>query len=596
MNKLTSHRTQVPYDYYSLPYCKPKNVKLATENLGEFLSGDRILSSPYQIFMIENTFCKVLCQQKLTGHEAQHFVDSIAEEYRHNWIVDNLPAASEVDSDEYVTTSYSEGFPVGFREGDDFYLYNHVGIKLSYHEVSQGVFRVVEFKVEPLSVEHRFKANAVWDGDLGNVPPLATCSADTPLQFTDASVRSPMRVAEGANVLFTYDVMWTASEVRWASRWDIYLTMDGAVPNKVHWFSIINSMLIVLFLTVMIAMILVRNLYRDIRRYNAVDKEEDGEDFGWKLVHTDVFRPPAEHRMVFCVCVGTGAQLVSCALVTVLFASIGFLSPANRGSLMVALLLLYALMGSISGYVSARLFKTFKGKTWQRCTTLTAFFFPGLCFTIFVVLNVMLSSYGSTGAVPFASILSLVALWLFVSVPLTFLGAFLGYRRDALEYPVRYSVTPRPIPDQPWYLGTSFVVLMGGILPFGACFVEVFFILSSLWLGQYYYVFGFFMAVLFILLLTCAETAIVLTYFQLCSEDYHWWWRSFLIPGSTGLYVFLYSLLYFSRLEAHLAITYCLYFTYMGMIAVGVTLLTGCAGFFACHLFLVKIFGSIKVD
>jgi hypothetical protein len=31
---------------------------------------------------------------------------------------------------------------------------------------------------------------------------------------------------------------------------------------------------------------------------------------------------------------------------------------------------------------------------------------------------------------------------------------------------------------------------MGGILPFSACFVELFFIMSSLWMDQYYYVIG----------------------------------------------------------------------------------------------------------
>ena len=55
--------------------------------------------------------------------------------------------------------------------------------------------------------------------------------------------------------------------------------MDNAVPDKVHWFSIVNSLLIVLFLTVMVAMIMVRNLHRDIVRYNRVlSDEEKAED------------------------------------------------------------------------------------------------------------------------------------------------------------------------------------------------------------------------------------------------------------------------------------------------------------------------------
>ena len=48
---------------------------------------------------------------------------------------------------------------------------------------------------------------------------------------------------------------------------------------QVHWFSIVNSLLIVLFLTVMVAMIMVRNLHRDIVRYNRVlSDEEKAED------------------------------------------------------------------------------------------------------------------------------------------------------------------------------------------------------------------------------------------------------------------------------------------------------------------------------
>jgi len=61
-----------------------------------------------------------------------------------------------------------------------------------------------------------------------------------------------------------------SSQVHWASRWDIYLSMNGAVPDKVHWFSIVNSILIVLFLAFMVAMILIRALNMDISKYNRV--------------------------------------------------------------------------------------------------------------------------------------------------------------------------------------------------------------------------------------------------------------------------------------------------------------------------------------
>ena len=73
------------------------------------------------------------------------------------------------------------------------------------------------------------------------------------------------------------------------------------------------------------------------------------EESGWKLVHADVFRPPTDNPMLLTVFVGTGAQLFFMCLVTIAFAAVGFLSPANRGSLMIAVLLTYVLMGSVAG-------------------------------------------------------------------------------------------------------------------------------------------------------------------------------------------------------------------------------------------------------
>ena len=49
VNSLTSIETEMPFNYYSLPYCRPKGgIKKSAENLGELLMGDQIDNSPYQ--------------------------------------------------------------------------------------------------------------------------------------------------------------------------------------------------------------------------------------------------------------------------------------------------------------------------------------------------------------------------------------------------------------------------------------------------------------------------------------------------------------------------------------------------------------------
>jgi hypothetical protein len=51
VNKLSSTKAQLPFEYYSLPYCRPPQIISSAENLGEVLRGDRIENSLYQVIL-----------------------------------------------------------------------------------------------------------------------------------------------------------------------------------------------------------------------------------------------------------------------------------------------------------------------------------------------------------------------------------------------------------------------------------------------------------------------------------------------------------------------------------------------------------------
>lgn len=264
---------------------------------------------------------------------------------------------------------------------------------------------------------------------------------------------------------------------------------------------------------------------------------------------------------------------------------------------MTAMVVLLVVMSIFAGYFAARVYKMFKGKSWKQCTLLTSVLYPGVTFSIFFVLNLVIWGEKSSGAVPFLILLELVGLWFGISVPLTFFGAYFGFKKPVEEPPVRVNQIPRQIPDQVWYMQPVFSILMGGILPFGAIFIELFFILSSIWLHQFYYLFGFLLIVFIILVLTCAEITIVMCYFQLCSEDYHWWWRAYLTSGASAFYMFLYSVFYFfTKLQITKFISGMLFFGYTAIMAIELFLLTGAIGFYACFFFVRKIYSSIKVE
>jgi len=165
---------------------------------------------------------------------------------------------------------------------------------------------------------------------------------------------------------------------------------------------------------------------------------------------------------------------------------------------------------------------------------------------------------------------------------------------------VQTASIPRQIPPQAWYMHPAVSALSGGLLAFGAVFVEMFFILSSIWQHRFYYVFGFLAIVFAILLVTCVEIAIVMCYLHLCAEDYRWWWRSMFTSGATAVYMFMYAAFhYFSR--AHPSAKFDLlassiYFGYMLIMSYGVFVLCGFVGFLSCFVFIRKIYASIKID
>jgi len=597
VNKLSSTKTQLPYDYYSLPYCRPDPIVKSAENLGEVLRGDRIENSLYHIEIRLDEQCKVVCKiDALTAFQAKHFNSKIDDEYRVNMILDNLPVGMVKIREEngLPIKTYERGYPMGFKaaieEGGEqkHFLHNHLRFTILYHkDIQTDLARIVGFEVEPFSVKHEYEAP--WDPVK---PSLETCHPGR-MQYVTHGL-APQMVQEGEEVIFSYDVVFKMSNIRWASRWATYHLIKN---DQIHWFSIVNSLMIVVFLSGMVAMIMLRTLHRDISKYNQLETvDEASEEIGWKLVHGDVFRPPTRFGALT-VYVGTGVQIIGMTVVTLVFAVLGFLSPSNRGGLMTAMLLLFALCGLFAGHSSARLFKMFQGTDWKSNTLDVAFLFPSVVFVVFFILNLLIWGQKSSGAVPFGTLFALFFLWFGISVPLVFIGSYFGSKKPAVEDPVRTNKIPRQIPEQTWYMHPTLVILIGGILPFGAVFIELFFILTSMWLHQFYYLFGFLFIVFAILIVTCAEISIVLCYFQLCSEDYHWWWRSFLTAGSSAIYLFAYSAVYFgTKLDIAKSVSGMLYFGYMFIVSLGFFLLTGTIGFYSCFFFVRTIYAAVKID
>ncbi|CUG91294.1 endomembrane protein 70, putative [Bodo saltans] len=592
VNSLTSHQGVLPYPFYSVKTCQPSKERIKKErkheNLGEVLWGDQIEPSEYFVGVLKNVTCRKVCNPLgLNTKEMETLTKRIEQQYRGNMVLDSLPVAQLTNAGPRhpkVLLGYPLGVPAKLSPHKKTLINNHLHFTIMFNEpdihddANEETYRIVGFYVSAHSVNYQGREDACLESK-----PFA------PEDFEHLST-------DATEVSYTYSVSWLEEpDVAWATRWDIYLR-GGENDKRIHWMSIINSLLIVVFLSFMVAMIMMRTLHKDFNRYNDPENEDEAqEETGWKLVHGDVFRSPSAPVLLSSL-VGSGVQFLSMAAITLIIACFGFLSPSYRGGLLTAVIFSFVMVGSLAGYVSSKFLKLFKHQSWRNAFA-TGLIVPGFLMTVYLLLNFVHWGKHASSAVPFTTLLMLFTLWFCCSLPLVIVGAAIGFKQEAITVPCKINLIPRIIPEGKWYLERWTVILASGTLPFGAAFIELVYILSSFWQGRVYYMFGFLAVVFFILFITCAEVAIVMIYLQLCYEDYNWWWRSFLLAASSGLHLFLYSIYYLIKvLTIRQPTSLILYVGYMFSVSTIFAIVTGTVGFLSAWFFIRKIYGSIKID
>jgi Endomembrane protein 70 len=290
---------------------------------------------------------------------------------------------------------------------------------------------------------------------------------------------------------------------------------------------------------------------------------------GWKLIHGDVFRFP-ENSKLFCAAVGTGNHLIVMTFCHLSLALTGIISTTRRGSIMAGVVVLFCLTSFVGGYSAVRLYRQMNGKDWTRCVVLTALLFPVPVVCVFMWVNTIAMAHGSTSALPFTAILTVTALFVFISLPMTIVGGSMAkkFASDDFNAPTRTTKVAREIPTEvPCYRGRPFQVLIAGFLPFSAIYIELHYIFASMWGHQIYTLFGILFLAFVLLIIVTSFITVALLYFQLVREDHRWWWASYVNGGMTGLFIYVYSFyFYFHRSDMKGVLQGSFYFGYMAVI------------------------------
>ncbi|XP_069044171.1 transmembrane 9 superfamily member 1 [Lepisosteus oculatus] len=549
------HNPQETYHYYTLPVCRPKEVRHKALSLGEVLDGDRMAESLYEIRFRENAERKALCELTLTEKEVEQLKEAVEELYYFEFVLDEIPIW---------------GF-VGYMEESGFLPHSH----------KVGLWTHLDFNIE-------YNGDAVIFANVSvkDVKPV-------PLDGTAAG---------GLAVTHTYSVRWFESPLphgRRSERLRDYSFFPKTL--EIHWLSIINSLVLVVLLLGFVIIILMRVLKNDFARYNVEEEggcdDLDQGDNGWKIIHTDVFRFPS-CKSLLCAVLGVGAQFLTLATGIIVMALLGMFNVHRHGAINSAAIALYALTSCVSGFVSSHFYRQIEGQRWVWNIILTSSLFSAPLFLTWSVVNTVHWLSGSTQALPVSTVLLLLCVWALVGFPLAVIGGILGKNRAGpFQAPCRTRNIPRQVPPQPWYKHTAVHMAIGGFLPFSAISVELYYIFATVWGREHYTLYGILLVVFAILLSVGACISVALTYFLLSGEDHRWWWRSVLSTGSTGIFIFLYSLFYYRNRSSMSGLVQSVeFFGYSFLTALVFALMLGTVSFWSSLAFIRYIYRNLKMD
>lgn len=184
------------------------------------MSGDRLTNSLYQLNFRQKKKEEKLCSKKLKVSEVRKFRDAILSDLYFQMYYDDLPLWGFIGKVEVENMSLSE-------EGIKYYLFTHLLFDALYNGN-----QVIEIRA-----------------------------------FSDPEHVVDITEDVEIDIEFTYSVSWNATSTQFQNRMEKYSKASLLpVRQKIHWFSFINSIVIIVLLMGLLTLLIMRRLKNDLRK------------------------------------------------------------------------------------------------------------------------------------------------------------------------------------------------------------------------------------------------------------------------------------------------------------------------------------------
>jgi transmembrane 9 superfamily member 2/4 len=256
-----------------------------SQNLGEILRGDRIMTSDFELIMGKDTPCKALCTQEVDRSGVKRARQLIQDGYVTEWIVDNLPAATLFTTVDRSRNYYASGFKIGFQDYSSmnglakYYINNHFTIVIRWKAApgktgEKGRKIIVGVEVYPKSISTKDRNENGCPNDLNGQHEGLEAFIPPNMSFLEEKYGGLSYIPadddeykDGAHlsIPYTYSVYFREeNNIEWASRWDRYFS-DQVDSRLTHWLAILNSLTISALLGLTVVVIWGRTVQGDVK-------------------------------------------------------------------------------------------------------------------------------------------------------------------------------------------------------------------------------------------------------------------------------------------------------------------------------------------
>lgn len=593
VNKVESDHTQLPYGYYDLPFvCPAGDNKQIPLSLGKILRGDRLWESSYVLNFGVDDSCHRLCDLVVRQNTLKKADQFIRDGYFVHWLLDGLPGATTFESDNRNNKYYAAGFPLGFVHEDQSYIYNHVMLVIRYHRAKneKGRYHVVGFEVYPKSVINEECPHT--DAGYENFAVVSTSE-------TEKTV-----------IPYTYSVYWREDNtIEYNHRWDLYLeNISTANHNRIHWISLVNS-LVLIFLVTFVMWVILQRLPGSEPISSSLPIVHD-KNQAHDTQHSRPLMP-----LLLSILVAGGVQIISSVVgvIIILCVDITFdghdfslVFQDRQGAVHSFSILCIVGSGSLASYVGIIVNKMLhhnstnvKYNTTMNCLLSMVFcgFVPALLLAVVLFLNFFVWAKASSSALPLGTIVVLLLLFVLIELPLGIIGGYYGNRKQlSLFSAPSIENNHRSL----WAMDPIVSTLLFGLIPFGIIYVDLTYIFNSVWLEKttFYYMYGFLLLTTVMLIVIIVELAVIGTYLSVSgfkNPAYHW--LCFRVGSSVGWYILAYSWFYFfTHLHVRDYVSVLLYITYMALVSAIVCIGCGAIGILTGMVYVNRNFHARKVE